>query len=126
MLESHRSQEAITTSLRQGQTREGMSEGSQRQSCKLTNRNAIEGRDAQDELAQYNKILWFRGHGKGRSCAAKVHGLIWGDLSKGRSMDYGSLIEGHLERDGQPTEPYGHSGSASGGTAGRDWAEVVP
>ncbi len=31
---------------------------------------------------------------------------------------------GHLERDGLPTEPYGDSGSASGGNAGRDWAEV--
>ena len=37
---------------------------------------------------------------------------------------YGSLTEGHLERDGQPTEPYAHSGSASGGNAGCDWAEV--
>jgi hypothetical protein len=113
-----------TTSLRQGQTREGMSEGSQRQSCKLTDRNVIEGRDPQDELAQHNKILWFTGHGKWRSCAVKVHGLIWGDLSKGQSGDYGSLTEGHLERNGQPTEPYGHPFSASRGNAGRDWAEV--
>ncbi len=113
-----------TTSLRQGQTREGMSGGSQRQSCKLTDRNAIEGRDPQDELAQHNEIHWFKGHGKWRSCAVKVHVLIWGDLPKWRSGDYGSLTEGHLERDGQPTEPYGHSGSASGRNARRDWAEV--
>jgi hypothetical protein len=113
-----------TTSLRQGQTREGMSGGSQRQSCKLTDRNAIEGRDPQDELAQHNEILWFTGHGKWCSCAVKVHVLIWGDLPKERSGDYGSLTEGNLERDGQPTEPYGYSGSASGGNAGREWAEV--
>jgi hypothetical protein len=84
-----------------------MSEGSQRQSCELTDRNAIEGRDPQDELAQHNEILWFGGHGKWRGCAVKVHALIWGDLRKERSRGYGSLIEGHLERDGQPTEPYG-------------------
>ena len=101
-----------------------MSGGSQRQSCKLTDRNAIEGRDPQDELAQHNKILWFTGQGKWRSCAVKVHVLIWGDLFKVQSGDYGSLTEGPLERDGQPTEPYGYSGSASGGNAGCDWAEV--
>jgi hypothetical protein len=101
-----------TTSLRQGQTREGMSEGSQRQNCKLTDRNVIEGQDLRDELAQHNKILWFRGRGKWRSCAVKVHVLIWGDLSKGQSDNYGSLIEGYLERDRQPTEPYGCPDSA--------------
>ena len=101
-----------------------MSEGSQRQSCKPTDRNVIEGRDPQDELAQHNEILWFTGHGKWRSCAAKVHVLIWGDLPKWRSGDYGSLIEGHLERDGQPTEPYGHSDSVCDGNLMHDWAEV--
>jgi hypothetical protein len=114
----------ITTSLRQGQTREGKSVGSQRQSYKLTNRNVIEGRDLQDELAQHNEILWFTGHGKWRSCAVKVHVLIRGDLSKRRSDNYGSLIEGYLERDKQPTEPYGYSNSASSGNAWRNWAEV--
>ena len=101
-----------------------MSGGSQRQNCKLTDRNVIEGRDPQDELAQHNEILWFRGHGKWRSCAVKVHVLIWGDLPKWRSGDDGSLTEGHFERAGQPTEPCGHSGSASGRNARRDWAEV--
>ena len=102
-----------------------MSEGSQRQSCKLTDRNVIEGRDLWDELAQHNEILWFKGRGKWRSCAAKVHVLIRGDLSKWRSSDYGSLTEGHFERDGQPPEPYGYSGGASSGNAWRDWAEVT-
>lgn len=54
----------ITTSQEQRQTREEMSGGSWRQSCELTDRNAIEGRDPQDELAQHNEILWFTGHGK--------------------------------------------------------------
>ncbi len=54
----------------------------------------------------------------------KVHALTWGDRSKGQSDDDGRLIEGPLERNGQPTAPYGHAGSASGGNAGRDGAAV--
>ena len=46
MLESHRSRETSTTSLRQGRSREGGSEGSQRQICEPTNRNVIEGPDS--------------------------------------------------------------------------------
>jgi hypothetical protein len=113
-----------TTSLKQGQIREEMSGGSQRQSCKLTNRNVIEGQDPQDELAQHNKILWFTGHGKWRSYAVKVHGLIWGDLSKRRFDNYGSLIEGDLETNRQPTEPYGSLDSVCEGNVMHDWAEV--
>lgn len=45
MLESYRSRETSTTSLRQGRSREGGSEGSQRQICEPTNRNVIEGPD---------------------------------------------------------------------------------
>jgi hypothetical protein len=46
MLERYRSRETTTTSLRQGRSREGGSEGSRRQSCEPTNRNVIEGRDS--------------------------------------------------------------------------------
>lgn len=46
MLESDRSRETSTTSLRQGRSREGGSEGSQRQTCEPTNRNVIEGPDS--------------------------------------------------------------------------------
>ena len=46
MLESYRSRVTITTSLRQGRSREGGSEGSQRQICEPTNRNVIEGPDS--------------------------------------------------------------------------------
>jgi hypothetical protein len=46
MLESYRSRETSTTSLRQGRSREGGSEGSQRQICEPTNRNVIEGPDS--------------------------------------------------------------------------------
>jgi hypothetical protein len=113
-----------TTSLRQGRFREEGSEGSQRQNCELTNRNIIEGRDLWDELAPHNKVHWFRGHGKWCGCAGKVHVLIRGDLSKGQSEGYGSLTEGYLERDRQPTEPYGYLDSALSGNVQRCWAEV--
>lgn len=105
-----------------------MSGGSWRQSCELTDRNVIEGRDLWDELAQHNEILWFKGRGKWRSCAAKVHVLIRGDLPKGRSRDYGSLTEGHFERDGQPTEPYGSQAARrveTLGVIGQKSAEVI-
>ncbi len=46
MLERYRSRETRTTSLRQGRSREGRSEGSQRQICEPTNRNVIEGLDS--------------------------------------------------------------------------------
>jgi hypothetical protein len=97
-----------------------MSEGSRRQNCKLTDRKVIEGQDPQDELAQHNKILRFMGHGKWRSCAVKVHVLIWGDLLKGRSGNYGSLIEGDLETNRQPTEPYSSLDSVCDGNIMHD------
>jgi len=76
-----------TSSLRQGRFREGGSGGSQRQICKATNRNVIEGRNSRGELAQHNKASWFREHGKWRVCAATVLVLIWGDLLKEQSVD---------------------------------------
>lgn len=74
-----------TTSLKQGQPREGLSEGSWRQSCEPRNTNAIEGRDPWGKSAQHDKALWFEGHGKWRGCVATVHALIWGGLSERRS-----------------------------------------
>ena len=68
-----------TTRLRQGRSREGLSEGSRRQSCEPLsadkagrNTNIIEGRPAcavstadrhpRGESAQPDKALWFGGH----------------------------------------------------------------
>jgi hypothetical protein len=76
----------LTTSLRQGQSREGLSEGSRRQSCEPRNTNVIEGRHPRGESAQHDKALWFGGHGKWRGCAATVHVLIRGDLLDKRSV----------------------------------------
>jgi len=76
----------ITTSSRQGRSREGRSEGSQRQSCEPRNTNVIEGRHPWGETAQHVEAPWFAGHGKWHGCAATVHVLIRGDLS-GRRPD---------------------------------------
>lgn len=75
-----------TTSPRQGQSREGLSEGSRRQSCEPRNTNTIEGRHPWGESAQHDEALWFRGHGKWRGCAAKAHVLIRGDLPDERPV----------------------------------------
>jgi hypothetical protein len=76
---------ATTTSSRQGQPCERLSEGSRRQRCEPRNTNAIEGRYPWGESAQHDKALWFRGHGKWCGCAARVHVLIRGDLLDQRS-----------------------------------------
>lgn len=47
---------------------------------------------------------------------------------KGLIGSYGSRIEGHLERDGNPTESYGDPGSPVGGNvrrAGQKSARVI-
>jgi hypothetical protein len=53
-----------TTSLRQGQSREELSEGSQRQSCEPRNTNGIEGPTPRGESALDDEALRFRGPGK--------------------------------------------------------------
>jgi hypothetical protein len=85
----------LTTSLRQGQTREGMSVGEAcrrhrklaanlradvRASVAKQYRNIIEGRDSCGELAQHNEAS---GSGSTVNDAVghqTVHVLIWGDL----------------------------------------------
>jgi hypothetical protein len=94
-----------TTSLRQGQTREGMSEGSQRQICKPTNRNIIEGRDSFGELAQHNEAF-----GSGSTVNdAVVQGqftFLSGEIcSNGGLLIYGSLTEVYRETGRKATEP---------------------
>lgn len=96
----------VTTSLRQGQPREGLSEGSRRQSCEPRNTNAIEGRHPGGESAQHDKAVWFEGHGKWRGCATTVHALIWGDLFDGRSPTAtGAGLRAGAKAPDQPPDP---------------------
>ena len=95
-----------TTSSRQGQGREGLSEGSRRQSCEARNTNVIEGRLLWGETAQHVKALWFARYGKWRACAATVQVLIRGGLLTVRpAAATGSRTEGQRETAGVTIGP---------------------
>ncbi len=141
-----------TTSLRQGRSREGGSGGSQRQTCELTDRNVIEGPDSWVSWHNTTKPKGPRNRVNGAvvqgqftflsgevcpAAAWSIKGVGLRPMSKGVETppnpkvlngSYGSWTEGHLERDGQPTESYGDSGSPSDGNvrrAGQKSAEVI-
>ena len=97
-----------TTSRGQGRHREVGSEGSRRQNCEPTDRNAIEGRGPGRASPRWRSPE-FTDYGKWRGCAGKVHALIRGDLRDGRSRNYGSRTADQGERPGHSTGPYGIS-----------------
>ena len=119
----------ITTSSRQGRSREGLSEGSRRQSCEPRNTNAIEGRHPGGESAQHDKALWFAGHGKWRGCTAKVHVLIRGGLSEKRSrMATGAGLRSVPKGVELPPDPTAGSAARLGvtpGVTGQKSAEAI-
>ncbi|EKU96242.1 hypothetical protein Lepto7375DRAFT_0227 [Leptolyngbya sp. PCC 7375] len=152
MLESYRSRETSTTSLRQGRSREGRSEGSQRQTCEPTNRNVIEGPDSwvswhttTKPKGPRNRVNDAVVQGQftvlsGEVCPAAVWsatGVGLRAVLKGTDHapnptvligNYGSRTEGHLEREGLPTESYGDPDSPSDGNvrqAGQKSAEAI-
>ena len=142
----------ITTSLRQGRSREGGSEGSQRQSCEPTNRNVIEGRDS---WVSWHNTTKPTGSGSTVNDAVvqRQFTVLSGEICPGAAWSakgvrlrptvkgveeplnpnvliggYGSRIEGHLERDGHPTESYGNPGGTTDGNvsrAGQKSAEAI-
>ena len=91
----------LTTSRRQGQTREGMSEGSPSAKLRAYEQKRHRRPSRRGELAQDNETQGFARYGKWRGCAATVHVLIWGDLpevrcilhSVGVSNDIGDQVE---------------------------------
>ena len=70
----------LTTSRRQGQTREGMSEGSPSAKLRAYGQKRHRRPSRRGELAQDNETQGFARYGKWRGCAATVDVLIWGDL----------------------------------------------
>src|SRR5690606_39348583 len=76
----------ITTSRRQGQSREGLSEGSPSATLQADEQKADRRPGLRVELAPDNEVHWFARYGKSGSCAATVHVLIWGDLLNERSV----------------------------------------
>ncbi|MEP1079273.1 hypothetical protein NDI52_28085 [Leptolyngbya sp. PL-A3] len=94
-----------TTSLRQGQTREGMSEGSQRQICEPTNRNILEGRASCGKLAKHNKAFGSGGTVNDAAVQGQFTFLSGEICSNGGLLIYGSLTEVYLETGRKTTEP---------------------
>ncbi len=119
---------ASTTSQGQGPTREGRSEGSRRQTCEPTNRNAIEGRPPWGESAQRDKALRFGGHGKWCGCAGKVLGLIRGDLPRRQSRATGDDLRTapkEVEDSRIPTAPRTAPRPATAGVTEQKSAKVI-
>lgn len=75
----------ITTSRRQGQLREGLSEGSPSANLRADEQKSHRRPSFGDELAQDSEIHRFEEQGKCGGCAVTVHALIWGDLTHWQS-----------------------------------------
>ena len=119
---------ALTTSRRQGRPREGWSEGSRRQTCEPTNRNAIEGRPPWGESAQHDEALRPGGHGKWRGCAGKVLGLMRGDLPRMQPRATGEDLRTVPKGAGNapiPTAPRTARRPATTGVTEQKSAEVI-
>jgi len=59
-----------------------------------------------------------------RLCSKSSRPYPGRSVQRGGLYCYGSRTEGHLERDGITTEPYGDYGGASCGNAWCEWTEV--
>ena len=113
-----------TTSRRQGQPREVLSEGSRRQTCEPRNTKAIGGRVPGAKQHSMTKPLGSGNTVNGTVAQGKFT-LLSGEICPacGRRR-HGSRTEAHPERAGSATEPYRGAGSAARGNACRDRAEV--
>ena len=76
----------ITTSRRQGQIREEMSEGSPSAKLRADEQKSHRRPSSRGESAQDDEAHRFAGQGKCGGCAVTVHVLIWGDLAHLRSV----------------------------------------
>jgi len=76
----------ITTSRRQGQARESLSEGSLSAKLRADEQKSHIRPSFRGEWAQDHKTHRFEKYGKCGSCAVTVHVLIWGDLLNQRSV----------------------------------------
>ena len=72
----------ITTSRRQGQLREGLSEGSLSAKLRVHGQERHISPGFRGESAQDDETYGIENQGKWRDCATKVCILIWGDLNR--------------------------------------------
>ena len=106
----------ITTSRRQGQTREGMSEGSP--SAKVRADEQKLHRRPGPRVSQHNmtKPIGYTVQGKCGGCAPKVHVLIRGELSDMRlGVAMGAGLRPSVKALESPPDPTTTFGSAFGG-----------
>lgn len=144
MFASYRNRVTTTTSLKQGRLREEGSEGSWRQICEPTDRNVIEGRvsgaswhrttkpfdsgDTVNDTVMQRQFTFLFGEvcpravwrTMGVGLRAVPKGADNPPNPKGLIGRHGSRTEGHLERDGVPTESYRNPDSPSDGNVSRD------
>ena len=74
----------ITTSRRQRQSREGLSEGSRSAKRRADEQKSDIRLSSRVELAHDNEGREFALYSKSGGCVVTVHVLIWGDLQRGR------------------------------------------
>jgi len=74
----------ITTSRRQGQHREGLSEGSRSAKRRADEQKSDTRLSSRAELAQDDEGHEFALYSKSGGCVVTVHALIWGDLKRKR------------------------------------------
>ncbi len=106
----------ITTSRRQGQTREGMSEGSPSANVRADGQKSH--RRPGPRVSQHNmtKPIGCTGQGKCGGCARKVHVLIRGELSDMRSdVVTGAGLRASAKALELPPDPTATFGSTFGG-----------
>lgn len=105
--------------------------------CEATDRNRIQGRGLRGKLAHDSEAQRYAAYGKCGACAPTVRVLTWGDLHRERCVSMvvnpGWFTPGHQEPGAAASCPPRveetaattiEAGSATGGNAGRDGAEV--
>ena len=113
----------ITTSRRQRQSREGLSEGSPSAKRRADEQKSDTRLSSRVELAHDDEDHEFAPHSKSGGCAVTVHALIWGDLFNERCGVTGAGLRARAKALEHPPYPKAKH-SATCGNARREWTEV--
>src|SRR4030067_1084392 len=109
----------ITTSRRQWQSREVLSEGSRSAKRRADEQKSDTRPSSRVELAPDNAGHAFAQHGKSGGCVGTLHVLIWGDLFNERCESMGVGLRAMAKALEHPPNPKA-THSANCGNAGRD------
>ena len=113
----------ITTSLRQWQDREGLSEGSRSAKRRADEQKSDIRLSSRVELAHDNEGHEFALYSKSGGCVVTVHVLIWGDLFNKRCSVMGAGLRATAKALEHPPYPKAKH-STTCGNARREWTEV--